>query len=96
METSAALPVFNNTQNAFAYKSNQELQQSYWLFRLINNPLLVKISTTLAQWSFNWRLPVTPLVKYTIYRQFCSGETLEESQPVIDRLLQYGVKSLLD
>lgn len=96
METSAALPVFNNTQNAFAYKSSKELQQSYWLFRLINNPLLVKISTTLAQWSFNWRLPVTPLVKYTIYRQFCSGETLEESQPVIDRLLQYGVKSLLD
>lgn len=87
---------FTDTQTAFAYKSNNELNKSYWLFRLINNSSLVKVSTTLARLSFKWHLPVTPFVKYTIYNQFCSGESLQSSLPVIARLNQYGVKSLLD
>lgn len=87
---------FADTQTAFAYKTNGELNSSYWLFKLINNPSLVKVSTTLAQLAFKWHLPVTPLVKHTIYNQFCSGESLQSSLPVIARLNKYGVKSLLD
>lgn len=93
---SPLLPDFTNTQTAFAYKSNGELFQSYWLFKLINSPTLVKISTTLAGAVLKWHLPLTPFIKYTIYRQFCSGETLQDSLPVINRLDKYGVKSLLD
>ena len=38
---------FDNTQNAFAYKSDKELKQSKFLFNTMDYPLFVPIGTRL-------------------------------------------------
>jgi proline dehydrogenase len=87
---------FNNTQIAFASKSNWQLFERYWLFRLMNNPTLTKIGTTVLGWAIRWKLPVKSLIKATIFKQFCGGETIEECLPVMEELAKSNIKSILD
>lgn len=86
----------NNTEIAFAYKSNRELRESYWLFKLMNHASLVKIGTNLAMTALNWHLPIKGIVKRTIYRQFCGGETIEECNKLIKKLGEFNIKTILD
>lgn len=87
---------FTNTETAFRIKSNNQLRKAYWMFRLIANSRLVKISNTLINLINQLGLPIGWVVKPTIYRQFCGGETLRECLPVVDKLADYHVKSILD
>jgi proline dehydrogenase len=87
---------FEDTALAFAHKSDSELRKSHFLFSLMNNPALVDIGARLAEWAFRLRLPVNWLVKNTIYRQFCGGETIDEVKEVIRQLGQYNIKTILD
>ncbi len=86
----------NNTEIAFAYKSNRELRESYWLFKLMNNASLVKIGTNAAMMALNWHLPIKGIVKRTIYKQFCGGETIEECNKLIRKLGEFNIKTILD
>ena len=87
---------FDNTENAFAHFSNWDLRRAYWLFRIINSNSLVNIGTLLTEKALNWHLPIAPLIKSTIFHQFCGGETLEQTLIVTKKLAEYNVKSLLD
>lgn len=88
---------FSNTEIAFKNKSDKALSKAHLLFRLMNNPLLVKLSSTLGVWAVKWRLPFAKyLVKQTIFSQFCGGTNLEESAPTIKDLHSYSVYSMLD
>src|SRR6478752_9210682 len=89
-------PDFENLVNAFAHKSDNELRLAYWLFRVINNPALMKISTTAAKWSLGLGLPVKNMIKGTIYRHFCGGETVNEALKVVEKLDNYHVSTVLD
>ena len=91
-----AHPDFENTAIAFADRTDAELKRAHWLFTLMNNPSLVKIGGRLANLAFSLRLPVAPLVRGTIYRQFCGGETIDEVRKVIHRLGAHGIKTILD
>lgn len=86
----------NNTEIAFAYKSNRELRESYWLFKLMNNASLVKIGTNAAMMALNWHLPIKGIVKRTIYKQFCGGETIDECNKLIRKLGEFNIKTILD
>ncbi|HAY71579.1 MAG TPA: proline dehydrogenase [Saprospirales bacterium] len=86
----------NNTEIAFAYKSNRELRESYWLFKLMNHASLVKLGTNMAMTALNWHLPIKGIVKRTIYRQFCGGETIEECNRLIKKLGEFNIKTILD
>ena len=44
---------FDNTEVAFQSKSDGELSQSYWLFKLISNPFLVKLGSKTAPLALN-------------------------------------------
>ena len=68
---------FKNTQLAFIDKSDKELKRSGWLFKLINKPSIVKVFSKLTVWSIRAGLPVEGMIKSTIFRQFCGGETIE-------------------
>jgi proline dehydrogenase len=46
--------------------------------------------------SFKLHLPIKWIVKRTVFRQFCGGETIQECQSQIDRLAVGGVKAILD
>ncbi len=89
-------PDFNNTEVAFEMKSNPELKRAYWLFRLIASSTLVKISKLLIAFVNRVHLPVGWIIKPTVYRQFCGGVTLKDCYPVVEKLSQFNVRSILD
>jgi len=41
-------------------------------------------------------LPGRSIIKKTIYKQFCGGESIRESLPLIEKLTKYNVKTILD
>ena len=87
---------FENTEVAFSGKSNSELKWAHRLFKLIGNNTLItfgKVSTNIA---LGLRLPISGIIKKTIFKQFCGGETIEECKPVIHKLHDFGVGTILD
>jgi len=87
---------FDNTQNAFAYKSDKELKKADFLFSVMHYPWLVKIGTSLTPWAIQSGLPVNKLIRNTIFSQFVGGETLEETAPVVKTLGDHNVQVILD
>ncbi|MFN7115330.1 MAG: proline dehydrogenase family protein [Saprospiraceae bacterium] len=94
---SLSLPDFNNTEVAFAVKSNDELRKSARLFGLMNNHWLVGVGSTLGIAAIRMHLPfIESIVKNTIFEQFCGGTTLLESARVIQKLYHENVYTILD
>jgi proline dehydrogenase len=88
---------FDNTEYAFAYKSDKELKQAHFLFSLMAKRGLVKFGTSLTPAIVKWNLPfVKSLIRSTIFKQFVGGETLEQNVVVADKLEKYGVQVILD
>jgi proline dehydrogenase len=85
-----------DTETAFADKSDAELKEKYRLFRLLNSPFLNAVGTRLATFALSTGLPVQSLIKKTIFEQFCGGETIEESARVAKKLGASGIGSILD
>lgn len=57
---------------------------------------MVRLGTGLTKFGLSARLPIKGLIKNTIYAQFCGGETIEESQPTINELANFGIGTILD
>jgi proline dehydrogenase len=94
---SAEKPVsFDNTAIAFAAKSDSELLRMYGLFAAMNNNWLVKTGGALVQKAIKWHVPIKFLIKPTIFRQFCGGESLSECNQAIEKLAQSGIGTILD
>ncbi len=87
---------FTNTQIAFQYKNTAELRKSALIFRILNYKLIVKLGTSLTRLALFLQLPVKLFIKPTIFRQFCGGETIRECEVIMEKISQYGVKSILD
>lgn len=87
---------FKNTQVAFRSKTNGDLKRSYLLFELLNYPELVNLGAGATRIALSLHLPIGPLIRATIFRQFCGGETLEESYEKALELSKYGVGTILD
>jgi proline dehydrogenase len=91
------LPInFEDTGIAFQHKSDRDLLLSYLIFMLTKRPFLVKILSRAAKLSLSMGLPVKPLIKATVFRQFCGGETRREYQKVIAQLGRSGIGAILD
>lgn len=86
----------SNTKNAFEYKTDQELKQAYWLFKMVEKNWLVAIGGGLTKLAFNIGLPIKGMVKKTIFKQFCGGESINDCQTKIDLLDHYGIGTILD
>lgn len=87
---------FDNTENAFAYKSNRELKKAKFLFSTMNFQTLVKLGTKLTPWAIRSGLPVKGLIRKTIFEQFVGGENLEQTAITADKLGKYHVQVILD
>lgn len=90
------LPKFDNTEIAFRYRSTAELKQAKFLFSAMGSATLSKIGMVLTKWALNLHLPIKGLVKKTIFRQFCGGETMAEAAQTADMLSEYNVGVILD
>ncbi len=87
---------FDNTENAFAYKSDKELKKAHFLFSSMASSFLVKLGTKLTPWLIRNGFPVKNLIRNTIFSQFVGGETLEETAAVAKKLGAYHVQVILD
>jgi proline dehydrogenase len=87
---------FENTQNAFAYKSTKALKRAKLLFGFMGYPILVQMGTRLVPTLLKAGLPIKGIIKNTIFKQFVGGETLVETIPVAQMLAEHGVDVILD
>lgn len=87
---------FDNTEIAFEGKSDKDLKRAYWLFKLVSNNTLVKFGPFLLELALVLRLPITDLIKRTIFKHFCGGESINDSQKTITELANYKIGTILD
>lgn len=87
---------FDDTQVAFSYKRDAELKNANLIFTLVNNPTISAVATGLAKASLALRLPVKGLIRATVFKHFCGGETLDQSDKTIKNLYDFGVGTILD
>ncbi len=77
-------------------KSDSELERAYFLFRLIANEPLVRIGTAVTNFAINAHLPVEGLIRATVFDHFCGGVNEADCLPIIDKMHEKGVCSILD
>ena len=87
---------FENTEIAFRSKSNSDLNRAYALFKIISINLLVKIGPPLVKLGFELMLPIKGLIKSTVFRHFCGGETIKECERTITDLAKFKIGTILD
>jgi len=87
---------FSDTALAFQHAAPADLRRARLLFGVLASPALVAAGKSLSLWALKWRLPVKGLIRATVFRQFCGGETVAESRPAIQRLWNAKVGSILD
>jgi proline dehydrogenase len=87
---------FDNTENAFAYKSNRELKKAKFLFSSMSFETLVKMGTRITPWLIKTGLPIKGIIRKTIFKQFVGGESLAETSTVAKKLATFGVQVILD
>jgi len=87
---------FDDTEIAFKHASNTDLRRAYWLFRAININFLVKVGPPITNFAMNIGLPIKGLIKATIFKHFCGGETIEGCDAAIKNLASGGVGTILD
>ena len=87
---------FDNTENAFAYKTDQELKMARFLFSSMGFQWVVQAGVRLTPFAMKTGLPIRGLIRKTIFKQFVGGETLEETSVVGDMLKNFGVDVILD
>ncbi|MEP2023501.1 MAG: proline dehydrogenase family protein [Reichenbachiella sp.] len=87
---------FDDTQVAFADKSNFDLKRMYFLFLSMNNPMIARFGIWMTVFALKIHLPIKWMIKKTIFAQFCGGESLEDSKGTVEKLGQSHIRTILD
>lgn len=87
---------FDNTEVAFRGKSKGDLNRAYWLFKVVSSPTMVRFGKWATNVALRLKLPIKAIIKKTIFRQFCGGESIQESLKASKTLASRNVKTILD
>ena len=87
---------FEDTQTAFAYKSDQELRRANFIFSLVNHPWISAAATACVRLGLFLRLPIEGIIKKTVFYHFCGGESIDQAGQTIGALGKYHVGAILD
>ena len=87
---------FENIKVAFADKSDKDLSRAYLLFKTISNPIISNTLTAFIKVAMWLHLPISWAIKATVYKHFCGGTTIENSQATIDKLWESHIGTILD
>ena len=87
---------FDNTKIAFSDKSDSDLRRAHWLFSLVGSPALVKLGSGVVSLALGLHLPVKGLIRQTVFRQFCGGESIPKCEGTIARLFASDIRTILD
>ena len=93
---SAGMISFENTKIAFSAKSDRDLKRAYWLFKMVASQGMVKFGQVMTNFALAIRFPLGWIIKPTIFKQFCGGETIDECDSTVALLAQYGIGTILD
>jgi proline dehydrogenase len=85
-----------NTEIAFKAKSNKDLRRAQLLFYTMSKPMLVSLGKTLTEFALKIKFPVSWIIKPTIYKHFVGGVTITDCAPVVEKLSEFKVNSILD
>ena len=96
IKTPSKQQLFENTEVAFSLKSDTELERAYFLFKMISLEPLVRIGTAATNFALKAHLPVEGLIRSTVFDHFCGGVSEDDCMPVVDRMFDKGVSSVLD
>ena len=88
--------LFENTETAFAIKSDTELDRAFYLFEMIKREPLVKIGTAVTKFALKTHLPVEGIIRATVFDHFCGGVTEKDCMATIDKMYSKNVHSVLD
>jgi proline dehydrogenase len=89
-------PIFENVSIAFSSKTDKQLQKAYFLFSIMNRKWLVNLGKFGVNLGFALKLPISGIIRETIYDQFCGGIDIPDSQGTIDELAKFNIGSILD
>ena len=87
---------FENIKVAFADKSDKDLSRAYLLFKTISNPIISNTLTAFIKVAMWLHLPINWAIKATVYKHFCGGTTIENSQATIEKLWESHIGTILD
>ncbi|WP_266202997.1 proline dehydrogenase family protein [Pontibacter kalidii] len=85
-----------NLQVTFCNKTDSEMKLAYFLFSMMGKPALVKAGGAVTTLALRLGLPIKGLIRNTIYKHFCGGETVQETQKAVQRLSAAHVQTVLD
>ena len=88
--------IFNNQNIDYSKKTKRELYENLFLFYVISNKHLVFIGKIILNLALYMKLPIKVLIKNTVFKYFCGGESIKESEKVITLLGEHNIKSILD
>lgn len=88
--------IFENTEIAFAIKTDTELERAYFLFKMIQSEPLVRIGTAITKFALKAHMPVEHLIRASVFDHFCGGITEEDCEETIVKMYQKKVHSVLD
>ena len=91
------MSIFDNTQIAFADKTDSQLKKAFWMFKAIEQPALTGMGISVLNFSVKNNIPfVNTIVRNTLFEQFCGGETREQSMKVVKQMFKHHVGSIFD
>lgn len=90
------MKLFNNTKITYADKTDSDLTRAYLLFKIISKPYFGKFLTKFLEFAIRIKLPIQRIVKLTIYKQFCGGTSIKESELTINKLWESGIGTILN
>jgi len=87
---------FEDTQTAFAYKTDAELRRAQLIFSLVNHPWISAMATGLVKLGLLLRLPINGIIRKTVFNHFCGGESIDQAGQAMEVLARFNVKAILD
>lgn len=87
---------FSDTSIAFKHKSDKDLKRAHFLFRIMGSSFLVSVGKGLTNVGLALRLPINGIIKATIFKQFCGGETINEGVATSKELWKQKIGAILD
>ena len=87
---------FSNTEIAFRAKNKKDLRRAYWLFKVVSFSWIVRFGKRITPWLIKLHFPITGLIKKTIFKQFCGGETIDECEACTTALGEFKIGTILD
>ena len=87
---------FQDTELAFRHLDDKALRRRFRLFRMIDSPFLTRIGPSLVTLALKIGLPITGIIKRTIFDIFVGGTSIKDTESRSNMLFESGVRTILD